>query len=229
MSEVEKFGETIGFILRKNALPRAGRERSEAIAEAIFERLGETKAPSDLGRGSYANVYWLKGNRKRILKITSDSSDAFALKHLQESPKKSLVKVHDVFEIVPKHLWGAVTEKLSPLSSTEYDNWQQLREMLEEDEAFYDVERTLGREGVTTRYFYLLEQAKEKAGTVLPTDKMLESIFKWGKDLSSLGIKFTDLTEDNIMKKGANDILIDLGYSDVRPTRIPALQGEGIH
>jgi len=218
----------------------ASKGLSSSLIPAILERIGESTVPTQqLGHGKFAVAFWLKQKRKRVLKITRDVEDAYAMQRVKDRPQKHLVKVYDVFEIVEHRLWGIVAEKLTPMDYEEKDAWQELWNILSSEEYAYlgdelvqngltpgfadevvdaienpidDGEEDEEDEDVWDRHFY-----------EVPEDDILDALRNWGKELSALNIKFYDFHPGNIMMRRHDYILVDLGYGAVPHTKVPEL------
>ena len=117
---------------------------------AIRERV---QAPSGklrfLGHGMYAGVYDLGDGR--VLKLTKDKKDAQAFANVLHRPAPAFAVTLDVFQIkghgVP--VYGIVSEKLKPVSSTEELEWNIFAEIY-----FYGLLRPLTYEqkGINTAW-----------------------------------------------------------------------------
>ncbi len=213
--------------------PSEQQEYTPQILEAMARRLGE-KNPQKwkwLGEGSNAQVYWLN-DKKKILKITRDESDANASIILQHKPDRSLLHVHDVFEIPTnyKTVLGIVAEKLSPLGKREEKRLQGLLAFLF-DLGIKDHPTMENVLELRRRMFY---PDPDK----YPTDKYIKDYYKrhriteeaidlwetWAKALDARDILWKDFTTYNVMSRGRNAVISDLGYNNSPPQQIPELQ-----
>jgi hypothetical protein len=192
------------------------------VADKILDRIGETKPPKYLGEGNFAKAYWLKSQRNKVLKITQDWNDAKALQRVKDKPQKHLVKVYDVFNIVPMDLWGAVVEKLQPLSSAQYMRWEHWIDVVEE-ELPKPLKRFLLHEGLSDSWVDLLDEWLAQNPDTYLDDETLDQLRIWGKELTKLQIQTGDIHPNNIMEQGRRLLLTDLGYGKVPSTSIPKL------
>jgi hypothetical protein len=139
---------------------------AEGLMAALLDALGEKKMPSHLGAGTFAEVYWLKGDRKRVLKITTDPADAYASEIVRRHPSKNLPRIHKVYEIVPRKLFAIVAEKLQPLSATEFKEWANVIPAIGMDDdnssMAYDLTDSLLRRGLSPEWVETWKQAREE-------------------------------------------------------------------
>ena len=190
---------------------------NKTLTKNVLDYLGET-FPAQIGRGLYGRVYWLRKQRNRVLKVTTDKSDAQACMHVLQRPQKYLVRVYDVFEIKSNAVYGIVAEKLTPLSASENITWATSQAL--EDSSplpLSDYADGLCREWIDAYQNYLKEE-----GERLPPF-IFQQMYLWAEELARLDIVYWDLHEGNIMKRGNQTILVDLGYSDPPPIQIPVL------
>jgi len=223
-----KFGKEL--LRRYPSLPRGeeGRTLLMSVADALLELGGEKpgayKNLSFLGSGAYAYVYWFKGNRSKVLKLTSDEDDAKACQILVKKPDKALLKVYAVRELVPHSLWAIITEKLTPLSSSEDRMWEEAHG------AWETLGLSLRHIGLDKMFMGDLEEAMEDAERAghgewnRAIERVLPTLEVWMKKLTERGIIWRDLHRGNILMRGRVPIISDLGLSFVpRSGAIPIL------
>jgi len=200
----------------------------KVIIDKLLEWVGSEEEAYDnlvyFAKGAYAWVYWLKHNRKQILKITSDESDAKASMILKNKPDKNLLKVYDVIKIGNIDLWAILVEKLNPLSSSQTKMWE-------------DAQGALDSMGVTFRYEGLtkdkLEEAQDAAEDASSggyqdwssaIHRVLPTLEKWEKALAARGILWKDFHPGNVLMRGRVPIIADLGKTDIHGSpNIPKL------
>lgn len=223
-----KFLKGLQELLRESQASAQDIANYKQISDAILERIGETTVPKTfLGDGNFAQVYWLNSQRKKALKITTDRLDAYALQRVYDNPQRHLVKVYDVFEIIPRKLWGIVVEKLTNLSNSDKQDWDQFWNDVNKylDEAI----NNLNDHGLTPEFsselveIIELEQEISFIPLETPGDPILDALQYWGQELQTLNIKIFDLHSGNVMMKRNDYILVDLGFGEVSPTRIDKL------
>lgn len=236
---MDKFDKSLRFLLNRIGIGSfISSSDIKTIIKAILDRLKETKPPKYIDRGSFAFVFWLQKNRKRILKITTDREDAYAMQRLLNSPQRHLIKVYDVFEIIPNKLWGIVSEKLMPLDESEFREWEDFWFALDSD-LLDGVFTELKMNGLSVSWVEdFIKEVKDPPYTELteededwnleyymdlPDDDILDALKNWGKELSKLSIRFFDLHPGNIMVRRGDYILVDLGYGEVPHTNIEKL------
>jgi len=130
-------GEWIGDDLLDSAAPslKLPKELARIIlnfpgSDYIYALLDQWKIdPSELkfiGKGAYAHVFWIKNDRKKVLKITKDYADAEALMPFFWKPDKNFVKVYRVAQLGSSGVYAILAEKLTPLSGREHNQWDEL-------------------------------------------------------------------------------------------------------
>lgn len=205
------------------------------VLEAMATRLGEPNTKWKwLGAGSYANVYWLN-DKKKALKITRDESDADASIILKKKPDRSLVKVYDVFELpaVGRPLFGIVVEKLSPLSYKEEKSVSNLLNLLW-DLGINDIptmknikefkDRLSNPDPEKHGVDKYIQEYYDKSGV---TEEMIDLWETWAQVLDARHIVWKDFKILNVMARGREIVISDIGYSTVPAQKIPELQVEG--
>jgi hypothetical protein len=212
-------------------LPKKHTNDVGAILKSLAIRIGEEDSLDGddlnltyLGRGHFAEVYWLEDKRK-VLKLTKDKNDANACAILQRKPAKSLLKVYDVFKVTPdnKTIYGIISEKLTPLSSSQSEHFSLFT-------GFLDY--WFG--GNIATFFPTLSQIREAENRdpekwkrwctrYKITEKYLDLLKEWAKALESRNIRWGDYKEENILNRGNTPVISDLGYSKVTTQRLPSL------
>jgi len=223
-----KFLKGLQRLLRESQASPQAIANYRQISDAILDRIGEKTTPKTfLGEGNFAEVYWLNSQRKKALKITTDPLDAYALQRVHNKPQRHLVKVYDVFEIVPRKLWGSVVEKLTSLSQSDKQDWDQFWNDLNSylDSAINELNSFGLSPEFASELVDLIESEQEEGiiSVEVPGDPILEALQNWGKELQALNIKIFDLHSGNVMMRRDNYILVDLGYGEVSATRIDKL------
>jgi len=215
----------------KLLLPYYG-EDSPKVVQTIVDHLGEKDGNWKwLGEGSFANVYWLH-DKKKALKITRDRNDADASEIMRNKPDRSVVKVYDVFALPKQYtdLWGIVVEKLSPLSYKEGEAIANLYNLLWDlgidqtptmkhvKEFKERLENPDPKKHPIDKY---IQEYYDKSGV---TEEMIDRWETWAKVLDSRHIYWKDFKPANVMSRGRNMVISDLGYSKVPHQKIPELQ-----
>lgn len=180
-----------------------------------------------LGQGGRAYVFWLS-DRKRVLKLTSDETDALACVLLGKHPANPIVRVYDVFRFGSTPYYGIVSEKLTPLAGAEYTEWRDISKIITEDADLYDLPVW---QGLTKTWVQETKEAipdlAEAAGQAFANTfrVYLWQLEKGQESLQQRGILWSDLTADNIMYRGRSLVISDVGRSRIsRPPRIPKLE-----
>ena len=202
-------------IIRKPHAPAYTHIQASQILTAIAEVL---QVPEDdiiklplLGIGAYADVLWLP-NKKRVLKITTDTSDADASFIVKQRPDPSLIHVYDVYQLWPhSEDYVIIEEKLTPLSGT------FLKQM--EHATFYFQGIDITDERAVNN---MLQKAAADEDVIPET--IVQYIKNWGKVLGARHIHWgEDFHEQNVMMRNHKCVISDLGVSTVPTQRIPLL------
>lgn len=191
-------------------------------------------AVSAIGTGSNGTAFSLKDGR--ILKITRDKREAVASLKIQGKKLKYAVKIFDVFKMknsMNANVYGIVQERLDELSSQQKDELEVAFgvidallnvDVYERGWNFFlskvqsikdsDIEDILGVASKTDEPSFKpgdisLDDLYDAVKTIkrYNVDKMMDEIL-------SHGIRFFDYTKDNIMRRGTQFVINDLGISE---------------
>lgn len=186
----------------------------------ICERVGQDpdSEPEFIDAGTKGSVFLLDDGK--ILKLTSDESEAQSAAIVMRNPDPVVYKVWDVFEVPvgADKLWCIVQEKLAPADR----DWGEFAQL------FYhwhtDLMKKLNETTTETtrRVPYINEDLVLEFVEFLEKDH--GGFDRWGAQimwldrlstyLQKVKIKFMDLHKDNIMKRPNSDhCVIDLGYA----------------
>jgi len=166
-----------------------------------------------LGQGFFGDVFWL-GDKRKVLKLTNDYTDAYASEIVRRKPDKNLVKVYQVFALADSYpaVIGIVNEKLSPLASHERAKLDYLRKLWN---------KAIGQRTFLTRQnldkFVDSPQIEEVDDADYGLLSTLVRVF------TDRHIKWRDLSGDNIMARGREKVVSDLGFSESLKQPIPVL------
>lgn len=188
----------------------------------------------------------------RVLKITADEGEAktsFGLK--SKTDLKYVVKIFDVFRFkntagINHPVFGLVTERLSPLSSTEAKEFDYVTEEAEVQmgkqhylDVLYegdwdklvsemrlafekDIAKESGLPAGNPRLARVLQARMDRYIPVYEKYKIPEMM----KELRGAGIKFADYHSGNLMKRGAQYVINDIGRSKTTSAAEPPTLGE---
>jgi cytidyltransferase-like protein len=193
----------------------------DEFKELLYKKKGITlpESPVFLGKGTRGVA--LKIDESRVLKLTNDRREAVASNKLMMlgSPKH-VVKIYDVFRLKKYSLWGIVQENLKPLSANEKIEFDSctiegpviISDLIKTANGTWDFEQFKSeirkKYGEKDDVYSSAMESIEKLEQKYHVDKMVE-------ELNSIGIKFLDYHSGNIMKRGDEYVVIDIGYSDV--------------
>ena len=182
---------------------------------------------SVLGHGSQGTAFDIGGNR--VLKVTKDDREAKASNKIKDDDLRYVAKVFDVFRFKDTMAYGIVQEKLQELTESEKRQINTLLvkttlplhlrkaqtwdEAIEEMWKFLENDRKFGAGGDLST-----PEAKElirKANRYLRVLEEKYNVKDSWEELKSKGITFSDYQGDNIMKRGSEYVLIDIGLSQV--------------
>lgn len=166
-----------------------------------------------LGQGFFGDVFWL-GDRKKVIKVTNDYEDAYASTIVKRKPDRNIVRVYTVFAFTDSYpaIYGIVNEKLTPLGSSEKAQINHLRKIWDKAVG----QRTfITRENLDT--FLDSSQIEEVTDEQFAMLKTISDVF------ADRHIKWRDLSGDNIMMRGRDWVVSDLGFSECLKQQIPVL------
>jgi hypothetical protein len=227
------------FILQQTRWPKPN--YAEKLYKALLQRIGETKDPRHLGAGKYAEVFWLRRNPRRVLKVTRDQMDAWAMEAVRKKPQRGIVKVHDVFTIAPRQLWGIVAEKLTPMDYEDKILWEDFERAMDHEKLIHLVDE-LAMFGLIETWVKELRHTYEHMWDDYDEDEendedwddvfyeiddeVLDALEIWAKALDALHIKWHDVHTGNIMIKRNDYTLVDLGHGQAPRVSLPELEVE---
>jgi cytidyltransferase-like protein len=200
----------------------------KSTRKALLKKNIDIDKLKELGEGSKGIAYDIGDGR--VLKVTTDETEARASMHILNKNTEYVCRIFDVFRFKELDLFGIIQEKLEKLTGNE----KKELEFAMEDQIML-VGRAWKYEERAIRYKiedYAYE-AEEKGHEVSPKaaelDKALIIAKKYNvpemvDEVRSNGIIFKDYHSGNIMKRGNRYVLIDLGYSVSPATHVPTLE-----
>ncbi len=251
----KKVGEVVEKTITELLTDVGGAEGIKKIVDANADKLLasrwkiDVKTMKQLGSGLEGVAYDV-GNG-RVLKVTTDRKEALTSMGIKgKTNLKRVVKIFDVFSFkdtpgTTEHVYGIVTEHLTPLSSAEEK---------ELDSAIDELQAQMGKkeylDAIWTGDFNILlstmknvfeaDIAKESGGKLLSPRAQnvlalrinkYKTVFEkykineMMKELKSLRIKFADYHAGNVMKRGSEYVINDLGRSETpSKTQPPQLE-----
>jgi len=195
-------------------------------------------AGAELGSGSQAIVFDAGGGK--VLKITEDQSDAQAALKAKESNLKYVAKVFNVFKFPGEDYYGIVLERLAHIPGSESAPESTSGEAAILEEAIDESFLFAASRGKFIRSWQeafkamnaILKTRMSLVGTLAGQDMQenfaasIATLKKYNidkiiDDIGAVGIEFGDWHTGNIMKRGSDYVLVDLGYSKVHGGREP--------
>jgi len=185
-----------------------------------------------LGTGTQGTAFDIGGDK--VLKLTKDKKEAIASNKLLGSAMESVAKIFDVFKLKEEEVYGIVQEKLDPLSASEkkeYNEmlvftaiplWLKHANTWDEavDETFKFVVKKRGDGDVKSD---TSKEAISKADKIIDSLEQKFNMKKMWEELKAKGISFYDFQGDNLMKRGGEYVLIDIGLSNVTGGQEPGV------
>jgi cytidyltransferase-like protein len=184
----------------------------EVNREALERKQIQIHLEKFLGKGTYGSAFeaTYKG-KKCVAKLTEDTTEAVASNHIKGKLTKKIVRIFDVFKLRDCDLYLILQEKLNRLSSEETQDFNTLVNILsaaKAGEGMIKGNMELVRHEV-------LKKFSSRHDLLTAFDYLVDE-FGFGamlKELHSLGIEFLDFHGENLMKRGSEYVIIDLGMS----------------
>lgn len=193
-------------------------------AEKLAKKGIDVSKAKALGKGTQGTAFDIGGGK--VLKVTKDAKEAQASNKIKGQKLKYVANILDVFRFKDVNAYGILQEKLSPLSDSEKKDfnqklvWTGLPVWLKSANTWDDA---------IEKVFNYVEKKKAKGDVQSPegkriiqwTDQFVDSLESeynvkgsW-EELKGKGVSFSDYQADNLMKRGSEFVLIDIGLSDV--------------
>jgi len=189
------------------------------------KKLIDVSTAKELGKGTQGTAFDVGG--RKVLKVTKDSKEAIASNKIKGMTMKHVAAIIDVFRFKDLQAYGIIQEKLEPLSKEESDKFDNMlvftglpiwlkRAKTWEEAVKESIRHAVKKKGGGDPASKEGRIAKNWATEIL--DK-LENEYKvkssW-EELKGKGISFSDYRGENLMKRGGEYVLIDIGLSDVQ-------------
>jgi len=193
-------------------------------SDKLLKRGVNVSKAKELGSGYNGVAYDVGG---KVLKITEDETEALASNHIKGKKFKHIVHINDVFAMPTKDAkwYGIVQEKLSPITNTEeVDFSRAVKFIMSNVNNIGDPSRhslnpwTLPWEEIKSRVTHAADvNEAEEIFSILEKMNFPEML----EELNKNKIEFSDVHAGNIMKRGSDYVLIDLGGSSKSPGTTP--------
>lgn len=215
-------GSVVAWVRKQSGLGRPGDKKWVAHARMVAEVLRDNgvKLGKKLGCGAMGCAFEWRGHPNRVVKITSDPSEAAAAQRVLEARKAgralaSVVKFYKVFLVPGTNLAVILQERLDPLS------WREKTMIARRADDIYAA----GFEPSAARH----AAARSIGWRYLVPARRVEGLMEIAPKLKTVGVTWTDLHEGNVMRDRRTGRLkaIDLGVSRSGPIDVPALEPRG--
>lgn len=204
----------------KPITPDIGKEVLETYGDRIQQQRN-WDIPDDpvvLGRGTRGTVYDLGNNV--AMKLTSDTSEAEASEKVRKTPIDGVVEIFDVFALGSTGYFCIVQEKLQRMTHMMSTEIQKLLKEFDLGDYLqgngYDpkaVERAVDEDVRELHDHGQMPKAKELYDTFSRIEEL--GLLKIAANLHKAGIQFHDYHEGNLMMRGHELVVVDLGKSKV--------------
>lgn len=194
------------------------------------------KIGKELGRGAKGVASEATWNGKTgVLKLTEDVSEAKSSNHIKGKKLKHVVHIYEVFRIPDTDVFGIFQERLQPISDKEGGELNRVMDVISYARAGNEMFKG-NTEGIIKKVAKLF--GMQKIGNELnhlnyigiDMDEFVDLYQKFDmdgmfKELASQGIEFADYHPGNMMKRGSDYVVIDLGMSRSPGAEPKALEG----
>jgi hypothetical protein len=154
-----------------------------------------------------------------VLKVTLDKTEAYATKHIEGKKLKNVYQVFEVFKFGKTDFYGVHEEKCLPLKPGNESYW--LRNGLPElDFRGYVNGRVTNVDERISAFLKRALSASTKGFDTELVRKGLQDVVAGVDQLADNGIKFYDVHSGNIMRRGNDLVLIDIGQAQTGPANI---------
>jgi len=186
--------------LARNLLP--------SLEDVLMKRGIDVTSARKLGKGASGIAYDLGNNQ--VLKMTLDKDEANAAAYIKGKNLKNVYQIFDVFVVDDEedNWFGILQEKLKRLDSVEYSVVSFIQEPFNKFGG-----GTIQAKDVMPAVNELIQYNLENESQVKIANEMAKQLFTGMKQLRKHGIHFEDLHGGNVMKRGNEYVIIDLGYS----------------
>jgi hypothetical protein len=215
-------------------MKRNSRKRIQEDDESTWDRMDKTLGSNidrlgrrgvtlskrtGIGGGDNGMAYEAQYNGKSvILKLTKDPTEARASNHIKGKNSKHIVHIYDVFRFPDISAYGIVEERLSPMSDDEERKFSIMDTLIVKSGALANM-----KEG---DWNGIVKKVKKYDSSLLPGFLSFAERFQLKEILDELKanrIKYDDLHSGNVMKRGSDYVVIDLGSRSESPGSEPPI------
>lgn len=170
-----------------------------------------------LGKGTMGIAYLINDNK--VLKLTTDESEANSSTVIMGQPTKHLARIEKVFKLGNTGFYIIIMENLQQISQEEMDFWNMLSDSYILDKLM------IGKPKSWRELKPKLADAWDNYARDNEDELQLQDFLNKARqynfpemidELAKYGILFYDFHGENIMKRGNDSVIIDLGYSKAK-------------
>lgn len=145
-----------------------------------------------------------------VLKITADRSEANACVRIKGKKLDNVYEIYDVYELDSYHTFAIHQEKLKPTEPQIQETWGAVIKTLNE-RGSESLETCLEMLKFNYNYYFKFSKLNPKFFELLV--KAFKDVFNGLQELKANGIIFTDFNVGNVLKRGNDYVIIDIGAS----------------
>lgn len=211
------------------AIPKNREERASDVNSVLKNNVELLRrrgiiVGSSLGQGHHGVAYDAMFHGKKVVfKLTDDKSEANASFNLIGKKFKHVVTIYDSFKFKSGTFFGIVLEKLSPMNAKEEEYFDQFSKVLHFCKPYGEL--------FTGDFDKVIGAVDDMLGVTHPKTLILFKKLAEGFDvvemvaeLAKANIQFMDYHKKNVMKRGSDYVVLDLGRSHSPAANVPVLE-----
>lgn len=188
----------------------------------LLNRHGFAVTGNSIGTGASGTAFNLKNGK--VLKVTTDDSEARASNHLKGKKLKHAAQIYDVFKFkdqhraagggpVPTNYYGIAQEKVQPLPEPLKKNLSTALRLSDDLLEFGWMLKS--REENETYANQLAQANPDRKKEIARMLQLFDQLKIWDMlaEIKGAGVEWQDLSVGNVMMRGSDLVAIDLGVS----------------
>lgn len=216
----------------------------EQFQEQLKKKGIDVLRAKPIGKGTWGTAYDLGSGK--VLKVTRDKTEAVASLKLKDKAFHHVVRVYDVWNFKGLDVYGIILEKLSPLP---IEQGKVINAALFDTHILNALLKRAGdwEAGVALSLEWCKEDAEAKPDEIDPDSSTRKMTFReklaqhpqniktledshlneMARELKSIGVLFADYHAGNIMLRGNDPVVLDIGQSKITGGQEPpVLEGK---